>query len=723
METIIEEVTAAVDLREGPEGVRAILEAVPRDGGIPLKELARKVRLPLPIVAAVRRELEKRGVLIRRGGVALSDYSKELLGESSHSVQGAASACETCGGSGVLIPGGLRGLLDTIETAFAGMPRVDVSLDQAFATAETSLKRALLALERGALAGRRVAFLGDDDLVAFSAALLLQHLGAGANTELVVFEIDSRITGHIRRLAKEHGLDIKCVEHDLRRPPAAAHAESFHTFFADPPYTTPGLALFLSRGAELLLPAPGMNAFLSFAHKDPDFTAGMHAAIAAAGFAVQQVSPGFNTYRGAAIIGNTGQMIHLKSTAATSSLLDGDTCAGPIYTGEVNVTLREYECAGCGRRASVGSGGEAASIEELKESGCPDCAGTKFRLKRKLPANAAPPAGFPSSPGLRSKPPDRKVFFDGIELNRLHPGDAPELKEGFAAAGARAWCCFVPFLYYTAGQDRRQVYWKHGSEGPVILYRKEKSSIKWELYTLASTTRGGAMEAVELMDRLNGNGLGRVLWTDARRAQLLDGNEGFSAEYRDSEYIYDAARVAALEGPQFADVRKKVNRFRRERPDVKFSEMTAGHTVECLRLLDEWDAKYRARGIPAPLLDHDYTRNALERFSDFSMPDFMGWVIEMEGRAAGFALAGEMAPGLANFFALKTDLDVSGCSTYMRWRIIDFLAALGYEKVNDASDLNLPGLARHKSKFRPVEKLDIYRILRRRGKNDRAGDR
>ncbi len=712
MESLTEDVAAAVDLREGPEGVRSIIEAVPSGGGIPLKELARSVRLPLPVVAAVRRELEKRNVFIRSGGVALSEYGRELL-QSSGGATDVDFRCEACGGSGSSIPDNLRGLLDTVEKAFGDMPRVDVSLDQAFATAETSLKRAMLALERGTLAGRCVAFLGDDDLVSFSAALLLRELGADGSTELVVFEIDKRITAYIHALADAHGLGVRCVEHDLRHPFPIEFKESFHCFFADPPYTLPGLKLFLSRGAELLRRKSGLHAFLSFAHKDPEFTVEMFALIAETGFAVAEVAPGFNMYRGADIIGNTGQMIHLKSSAVTTSLLDTGKYSLPIYTGELKVTVRNYVCAACGEKTEVGRGAALHTIEELKEAGCPVCGGKKFRFKGRKKAVAGASAAEKSC--IRSSVDTyRKVFFEGIELNRLHPEDAAELKRGFAGAGARAWCCFVPFLHFTSEAARRQIYWKRGADGPIILYRKEKSSIKWELYTLAASTRAGALEAVELMDRLNGNRLGRILWAGALQAELLKGDRSFSVEYRDSEYLYDAARVAALKGPEFADVRKKLNRFARENPGVEFVEMKPEDIPECLRLLEAWDAAYRERNIEAPLLDHDYTKNALARFDDFAAPDFMGWTLKAAGRIAAFALAGEMTPQLANFFALKTDLDIRGCSAYMRWRVIGFLAGLGYSRVNDASDLNLPGLKRHKSKFRPVEKLDIYKILRRR---------
>ena len=59
---LLDETATATSLREGAEGVRSILAAAARGRNTPLKELAKQVHMPLPVVSAVRRELEKRGV-------------------------------------------------------------------------------------------------------------------------------------------------------------------------------------------------------------------------------------------------------------------------------------------------------------------------------------------------------------------------------------------------------------------------------------------------------------------------------------------------------------------------------------------------------------------------------------------------------------------------------------------------------------------------------------
>ena len=140
---LLEETAAATSLREGPEGVRSILAAAARGGNTPLKELAQQVHMPLPVVSAVRRELEKRGVFARHKGVCLTE-------------QGTAIAQEL----GVMLTETeTNDALSILQTINAEMPEVDVTLDQAFALPDTSLRRGSYANDHDALTGRNVIFL------------------------------------------------------------------------------------------------------------------------------------------------------------------------------------------------------------------------------------------------------------------------------------------------------------------------------------------------------------------------------------------------------------------------------------------------------------------------------------------------------------------------------------------------------------------------------------
>ncbi|MQY82267.1 hypothetical protein GH157_01075, partial [archaeon] len=77
-------IASRMNLREGEEAVRRVLREVHRMRKVGTKDLARGARLPIPVTAAIRRELEKGGLLRREGGAVLTPegeaYVTEVLG-------------------------------------------------------------------------------------------------------------------------------------------------------------------------------------------------------------------------------------------------------------------------------------------------------------------------------------------------------------------------------------------------------------------------------------------------------------------------------------------------------------------------------------------------------------------------------------------------------------------------------------------------------------------
>jgi len=333
-EDVFREVAQAVDLREGPEGVRGFLLTVAGHGPIRLRDAARRVGLPLPVAAAMRRELEKRGLLVREAGMRLSDDGASLLeAEECGTGEAVEYVCPVCEGTGLAIGPEEDALLAEIRAALASRPDADVTLDQAHNTPETALRRVLLMADLGALEARDIVFLGDDDFVSIAVGLARRRLGMGGKGRLVVLEIDGRLVEGIESAAGALDIAVEVVRHDLRHPLPNELHDSFDVFFTDPPYTVPGAALFVSRGVAALRSGPLRQGFLSFGHKDPGTMASLHLDLARMGLAVRRVIPGFNEYEGAAILGNTGQMIHLVTGGRAEALVEG-TYEEAMYTAD-----------------------------------------------------------------------------------------------------------------------------------------------------------------------------------------------------------------------------------------------------------------------------------------------------------------------------------------------------------------------------------------------------
>jgi predicted methyltransferase len=377
-DNILQDVAEATALREGVAGVEALLRAVHRNESGRLADAAREARLPIPIATAIRRELEKRGILQRQHGLAFTEEGEQWLRETL-GVDVALSIDVPVTPQARLAPE-LEQVVLAMEALLAAAPQTDVTLDQAPCTAETSVRRAALLYRSGALEGRRIALLGDDDSVALSIGLFGRLLaGRQLPRRLVVFEIDERRVAFLENAARGANLAVEIIRHDLREPFPDDLFGTFDSFETDPPYTIAGASLFVRRGVELLERGRGYG-MLSFGHTSPPDRIKLQAALTSIGVATTALYPAFNRYAGASILGSTSELHELVATGADVA---NEQWHGPLYTAEVNPRVRLYQCTECRRRWELGTGDIPATIEELKAKGCPACGNHDFRRSNK----------------------------------------------------------------------------------------------------------------------------------------------------------------------------------------------------------------------------------------------------------------------------------------------------------------------------------------------------
>jgi predicted methyltransferase len=366
-----------MNLREGEEAVRRVLREVHRMRKVGTKDLARGARLPIPVTAAIRRELEKGGLLRREGGAVLTPEGETYVTEVLGLVWGVNTEPTPREGGRSPIPNEYTEVLEKLTTLSELRPTAMPQLDQAHATPETSLKRALYMQEEGDLGGRDVLFLGDDDLTSVAAGLLK------VARKISVIDVDERLLKVIQEISSENGLEIDTVFHDLRNPLPEDLRKAFDIVATDPPYTVPGVELFLSRGIEALRSLKMSTVYLSFADKPPLEMLDVHRAITGMGFFIRELIPRFNEYVGAEMFANITSMMRLSTTEDAEPSVKG-IFEGAMYTGEVNPTVRVYRCM-CGVEITVGAGEKYKTVEELKERGCPSCGAHKgFSLRRRV---------------------------------------------------------------------------------------------------------------------------------------------------------------------------------------------------------------------------------------------------------------------------------------------------------------------------------------------------
>lgn len=388
MKDFIEETGAHVKLEEGNQVIERLLLSCYFDPGIATKELARRTLLPVPVAAAIKKELIRAGALIQKNGVQCTVEAREWIEQvkgfsglnKPFYLQMMEISMDDLRGHPVLAE-----ILGMLEDIFRFRPQVNVQIDQSKCTPETSLRRAILCLRHHSLIGKRILCIGDDDLVSISLGILLQFLFPSKKklpAQIDVVDVDERFISHILEIANRRSLPVHCHHWDLRQPLPSKLYQKFDCFFTDPPYTLQGMSLFVSRGITALRKKKGMPIFLSFAHKSPDFMLSMHREFVRMGLTVDVTLPSFNEYEGAEMIANRSQMIVLKTTGLTHPDIT-DCFADALYTGEVKRTLRTYRCKRCDHLLHVGFQGDVPTIEMLKNQGCPCCKHDLFELVEK----------------------------------------------------------------------------------------------------------------------------------------------------------------------------------------------------------------------------------------------------------------------------------------------------------------------------------------------------
>ncbi|WP_048056304.1 bis-aminopropyl spermidine synthase family protein [Methanocaldococcus fervens] len=363
---LLDSVAKKADIAEGKRAVEDIIRVIYRHQPISTKKIAQKTRLPLPIVAKVRTILERERILKRtERGAELTELGIEFAENFLKLKYKKSLTCSVCNGRGIVLDEFFEDILNRVKVWAKKRPLANTTIDQSFATPETSTYRVALMYERGDLEGKRILFVGDDDLTSLPAAL------TNMAEEIAVVDIDERILKLIEKFSQKEGVKIRTIKHNLRNPLPDDLKESFDVISTDPPYTVNGLKLFLSRGIEAL--GKEGIAYLSYSHKPIDEWLSIQKAITNMGFVISELIPNFNYYEGSEIIANTTFIARLIGRDLKAEI--GDT--EKIYTGLVKPVIRYYKCLKCGKIHKVGE--EVKKVEDLV---C-ECGGKKFKMVKR----------------------------------------------------------------------------------------------------------------------------------------------------------------------------------------------------------------------------------------------------------------------------------------------------------------------------------------------------
>jgi len=324
-------------LAEGIEGIRLILVIMYRFPSLKNKILSQKTGIAIPTLAAVRSELVKSGIIEKRN--FLGEKGREWV-RKNLSLKFEYDP----------LPGNFDSIirefpeefsyLNRIKAYLENRPSPEFALDQSHADFSTVIKKALYMFKKGDIEGRRIIFLGDDDLI--SLAVGVTQLAK----KITVLDIDNRILDYLSKSVEELSLkNFKVISHDLREPCPNDILNKYDVVVMDPPYTIEGLRLFLKRASQVLksninidgkdYPVIGKKCVLSFGNKPPKEMAKLQFSILDHGFIINEMIPDFNHYKGASIIGQFSHLYYLQSIINPSNKYNLSLTTGPIYTAEL----------------------------------------------------------------------------------------------------------------------------------------------------------------------------------------------------------------------------------------------------------------------------------------------------------------------------------------------------------------------------------------------------
>lgn len=315
-------------LKEGERGVERIVFEIFRrqNQKVTNKELSRAVRIPVPVLSAVRGELVKAGFLKTKSVLSTDavEWIQQKLG-LSYSFE---FLQDFISDSTFDISEKYIEFFQPVIEYLNLRPHPEYKYDQSRGTPETVIKRALLMLKNGDVEGKRIVILGDDDGVSLALGFLQ------CAREIFVIDIDSRVLEFINSFTQDRNLtDVLNTQlWDIRTSFPKKWWHRFDTFEMDPPYTVAGFKLFVDQALTLLDPNKGGRGYISFGVKSPHETWGCQQHLLEAGFFIEEFFPGFNRYHGATILGNTSNLYVINSVPQKIRLVETKHPKTAIYT-------------------------------------------------------------------------------------------------------------------------------------------------------------------------------------------------------------------------------------------------------------------------------------------------------------------------------------------------------------------------------------------------------
>ena len=237
----------------------------------------------------------------------------------------------------------------------AELPPSRWRLDHVPATPGTMARRALYLAGEYELGGASVLCLGDHDLTSLAVGLVAPE------AELSVVDIDEPILDYVADSAARLALPLTTAWADLRLALPPSLVGTADLVFTDPPYTTDGMRLFLTRGLEALRPTGHERLAFCFGTGERHLVKALEVQtlLGDLRLALEAMLPGFNRYDGAEAIGARSDLYICRPTKGAR--------VGESASGRSTRSRRSKARPAGARIYTRGPAAEEASVQALPE--------------------------------------------------------------------------------------------------------------------------------------------------------------------------------------------------------------------------------------------------------------------------------------------------------------------------------------------------------------------
>ncbi|MDF2556541.1 MAG: hypothetical protein K0R71_369 [Bacillales bacterium] len=167
--------------------------------------------------------------------------------------------------------------------------------------------------------------------------------------------------------------------------------------------------------------------------------------------------------------------------------------------------------------------------------------------------------------------------------------------------------------------------------------------------------------------------------------------------------------LLALKGKQYANVRRKVNRFKRDYPNYIVRRATKNDYSSLLDLKNKWNEK---SGVKYDFIWDDYFYKRI--IQHFEKLNHIIIVVEIDGKLEGASTGGLSSDGQAWGCEEKFNKDITGIGEFLNVEFVKEINRIypSVKLINIGSDSRgKGGLRIYKDKFRPILDIKRYKLL------------